>query len=94
MNNKHQAKQIAQEHINKHLLRMNIIIIDEDTIEKEYGWVFFYQSKEFVETGDFSYKLAGNGPIIVEKTGNLHQLSAAKAPISAITDFETTHSLN
>jgi hypothetical protein len=44
------------------------VVIPEKTIEKPYGWVLFYNTKEFVETGDFIHRLAGNGPVIVEKT--------------------------
>ena len=57
-----------------------IILIDE-TIEKEWGWVFFYQSKDYVESKDFRDMLAGNAPIIVDKisgklsyTGTAHEI--------------------
>lgn len=43
------------------------IILEEQGIEKDYGWVFFYQSKKFVETGDMNFMLLGNCPILVEK---------------------------
>jgi hypothetical protein len=42
-------------------------IVESHTIEKPYGWIFFYQSKKFLETGLNQDKLAGNGPIIVNK---------------------------
>ena len=29
------------------------------------GWLFYYQSQEYLRTGDFSTILAGNGPILV-----------------------------
>jgi hypothetical protein len=43
------------------------VIVDSHTIEKPYGWVFFYNSKKFAETSIFSYTLAGNGPVIFSK---------------------------
>jgi hypothetical protein len=43
------------------------IIQDSSTIEKEYGWIFFYSTERFVKTGNYLYALAGNGPIIVNK---------------------------
>lgn len=43
------------------------------------GWFFCYQSKEYLETGNFSAQLAGSGPFIIDKeTGDLHVLGTAK----------------
>ena len=40
--------------------------------EESFGWVFFYNSKEFLDTSDLSKAVAGNAPIIVDKmTGEL-----------------------
>jgi hypothetical protein len=42
----------------------------EKTIEFKLGWVFFYQTKEFIETGDLFQSAVGNAPIIVDnRTG-------------------------
>ena len=37
------------------------------TIEKDWGWVFFYQSSDFIKSGNFLSMLGGNAPIIVNK---------------------------
>lgn len=29
------------------------VIIEDETIERKYGWFFFYQSREYMETGNF-----------------------------------------
>lgn len=51
---------------------IDCIILAEKTIEKSWGWIFFYQSKAYVETGNFSEMLAGNAPIFVNRnTGQL-----------------------
>ena len=42
-------------------------IIDEATITKPYGWIFFYQSKAYLETGNRSEFLVGNAPILIER---------------------------
>jgi hypothetical protein len=40
--------------------------------EESFGWIFFYNSKQFIDTGDFSYAIAGNAPIIINRmTGEL-----------------------
>lgn len=38
------------------------------TIEASFGWVFFYNARAFLETGDRAYALAGNAPLIVDRT--------------------------
>ncbi|MGY3265589.1 YrhB domain-containing protein [Lysobacter sp. HA35] len=47
-------------------------ILDSATIEKSFGWVFFYQSRQYLETGEFAHRLAGNAPLIVNRnTGDI-----------------------
>jgi Immunity protein 35 len=37
--------------------------------EIDEGWAFGYNSRAFLERGDISSALAGNGPVIVPKSG-------------------------
>ncbi|WP_158564196.1 YrhB domain-containing protein [Jiangella anatolica] len=37
--------------------------------ETDDGWAFGYNSRAFIEDGDISSSLAGNGPVIVPKSG-------------------------
>ena len=54
------------------------IIIDEITIERDFGWVFFYDSRRYLETKEFGYMLVGNAPIIVNKfDATLHYTGTA-----------------
>jgi len=39
------------------------------TIEDANGWIFFYNSLRFIQTGDSINMLAGNGPIFISKSG-------------------------
>ena len=71
---KEQAINIANGYISeknqmsKHILQLQL----ERTIEFELGWVFFYQSKDYIETGNFMKSLIGNAPIIInKKTGSI-----------------------
>ena len=48
------------------------ILLKEHTMVKPYGWLFFYNSKKYIETGEFSYCLAGNAPILIDKVGKVH----------------------
>lgn len=69
MIDKNQARKIAQEEIS----RMNgrslteCALMDDQTIEFQYGWVFFYQSKKFLETKDMNFMVGGNAPFIIDK---------------------------
>ena len=52
---------------------LDLMLVDDDTVEGDFGWVLTYQSREFVETGDDSAMLLGNAPILVSRSdGRLH----------------------
>ena len=45
------------------------LVIDERYTEThEFGWVFYFNSEQFIETEDWEHALAGNAPIIVDKS--------------------------
>ncbi len=54
-----------------------LVVVESRTVRLSEGWLFFYNSKLFVETGDVMYSLAGNGPIYVGQSGSVHKLSSA-----------------
>lgn len=65
-----EALRIAHERINAWqgaIAGDSLIILDAQTIEKDWGWVFFYTSRLWHETGDIGYAIAGNAPFIVER---------------------------
>ena len=65
------------------------VVIEKNTIEKPFGWVFFYNSKRFVETGESRYRLAGNGPVIVNKhTGSVEFFGSTKPPLEFVAEYE------
>ena len=43
-------------------------IVREATMAKPYGWIFFYQSKEFLDGSGSAGPLAGNAPIVVNRS--------------------------
>jgi len=55
-----------------------LVIDDAHTREEDFGWVFFWAAKKYLD-GDRQYALGGNGPIIVDRrTGELHQTGTAR----------------
>lgn len=45
---------------------LDFVIKDDESIETPFGWIFCYDSRMFVETGELIYALAGNAPIIFD----------------------------
>lgn len=60
--------------------------------EEPFGWVFFYQSKDYLETGNLSSILAGNAPFIIDrKTGAVHVLGTAQPADVYIKEYAHLH---
>jgi len=67
----------------------SFIVVDKYTIDKAFGWVFFYNSAKFVQTGISKYRLFGNGPIIVNKfSGAIEFCGSGTPPEDIIKDYE------
>ena len=66
-------------------------ILDHATIEKPWGWVFFYESRRFLENRDQSHRLVGNSPIIVNRmTGGIFETGTAHSIQFYLQNFEAT----
>ena len=48
---------------------IKIILIDDLTIEISNGWVFFYDTESYVQTGNSHDALMGNLPVFVSESG-------------------------
>ncbi len=67
-----------------------VLILESATIEKPYGWVFFYNSRRYIETGDMVHALIGQGPVIVvATTGEIIELGSAIPAAAAISQAES-----
>ena len=94
MIDKEQAKAIVDKKINKQdstgSKTMKLVILDDLTIEKEWGWVFFYNTEEFANSGDVMDTLVGNAPYIVNRnTGELIETGTAYDIEDYIMDYES-----
>lgn len=91
---KNEARQLVQNALEKHRgsdQPVEIVILDEYTREEDFGWVFFYQSKQYGETGDFRFALFGNAPFIVNKRdGSLHTTGTAQTIEHYIENYRRT----
>ncbi len=67
-------------------LGLDLVLQPEKTMETDVGWVFFYNSRQFVETGDEKHALIGNAPLLIDgRTGSLHLLGTER-PVEAYLD--------
>jgi hypothetical protein len=74
-----EARKLAQEQIDSITASTGVeCVLLERSTETEKGWVFFYNSKEFIETGHISFALAGNGPLLVAPDGTVRHLGSAR----------------
>lgn len=69
MLDKQQASQLVVDKLQELFGGTNkdIIIDERKTIEKMFGWIFSYNTRQFIDLGDHKYKLVGSGPVIVNK---------------------------
>lgn len=48
-------------------LAQNLDILEDEIIDKPYGWLIFTQTKEFIRTQNWRYKRIGSGGTLVAK---------------------------
>ncbi len=66
------AVRAAQEDLDR---RYSGQLVVSGTEEHELVWIVYYQSAEYLRTGDLSHMLGGNGPYLVDRVdGGLHQI--------------------
>jgi Immunity protein 35 len=67
-------------------------LIRESTIAKSYGWIFFYQSSDFVrDPSNISAMLAGNGPFLVDRNSGEVRVFGTASPLSTqLSEYELT----
>lgn len=86
------AQEIAKNKIAEmeKLSGVKLKLLDEETIEFEFGWVFFYQSEEYLKTGDILDRLGGNAPLIVDKfNGQIYETGTRMKPQFYIEKYRT-----
>jgi hypothetical protein len=56
-------------------------ILDTQTIEKPYGWVFFYQNRAYIETGNDLEAYVGNAPLIFDRGSGEIRVTGTALPV-------------
>ena len=84
-----QAAEAVTQALDRRIGSVPVALVDEETIERPLCWVFFYNSKQFLETGIFEHRLAGNGPVIVnKKTGDVEFFGTFRSPLFFVEEYE------
>lgn len=85
-----EAKIMAQDWLRNHS-REKFELLENDIITKPYGWIFFYQSKKYLQSGNFSDMLVGNAPILIDRfSGNIEILGTAYTAEQYLKVYEET----
>ena len=76
---KNMALEIARKKVDELALatgdQFEIILDETKAVDK--GWIFFYNTADYVRTRNPIHALAGNGPIMVSRDGVIHELPTA-----------------
>jgi hypothetical protein len=64
-------------------------MLDQQTLERPFGWVFFPVTASYAATRNMRDAKPGFGPLVVERaTGRTHFLTTSRPPHVAIAQFE------
>src|SRR2546423_582937 len=65
---------VAREHLARYRTgHCELALAEDRVLERPFGWIFFYNSRQFLETGDDRHALLGNAPFIVDRRdGSVH----------------------
>ena len=65
------------------------LVLMDRPFESPATLAYTYQTSDFVETGDFTHALAGNGPILVSKLTGTVEVAGTALPVEDyIPEFE------
>ncbi len=87
-----EAERLVLEDLNRNAPESERVAILR-SIPKPYGWIILYDAAAFLEGGDESARLYGNGPCVVLATGEIHQLGSAMSVDDEVAAFEKQRGL-
>lgn len=84
---KERALEIARKKLAETKPEASFVVLEKETVEKPFGWVFFYQPK--AAATDPTAVVPGAGPLVVHRAdGSTTFLSASVPPDVAIAEYE------
>ncbi len=86
---KQRALEIARKSLSELKPGTEFVIQEDKTVEKDFGWVFLYTTRKYLETKDPRTLIPGAGPLVVERAGGTTQyLPTSLPPDKAIEEFD------
>jgi len=65
------------------------VLLEKQTQEHDFGWVFFYTNRKHAQSGDPKDMVPGDGPLVVERdTGYSEFLPTSVPPATAIGSYK------
>lgn len=87
-----QAEDIVMAELARRGAGEDVVIVDESTVERPFGWLFIYNTRHYLETGDPRDALVGNDPWIVDRRdGSLHEGRTSQTIEQIIAAYEAAH---
>ncbi|HEV3233759.1 MAG TPA: YrhB domain-containing protein [Candidatus Dormibacteraeota bacterium] len=71
--NETQARDLAERYLEQLFSDSGTSVVVTGVQEVDIGWVFFYQSEEYQQSGDDRDFLYGNAPLVVDREGHVHR---------------------
>jgi hypothetical protein len=83
------ALEIAKREISESSNQHDFVLQEDRTVERRFGWVFFYTTRKYLETRDPQDLVPGNAPLVVlREDGSVAHLATSIPPERAIEIFE------
>jgi hypothetical protein len=68
---------------------VELVVLEDRTLEKDYGWIFQFTTRRYLETSDPGAMVPGTGPLVVEREGGAPVfLATSVCPEKAIEEYE------
>src|SRR5262249_17907008 len=77
-----QALQVVQAYVTAFTASRGVIL-HQQTIEKPYGWIFFYQDRDYLRSRDPSIALRNNAPLIFNRYTGEYHVTGTTLPLDA-----------
>jgi Immunity protein 35 len=81
-----EALEIVRAHVAAYSEADDLLVLEDETLEYNFDWVFFYNSEAYIRSGKIHHALAGKAPIIMDRSsGKLFETRTAE-PVEAYID--------
>ena len=70
---------------------VELLVMEDETMTTEFGWIFFYNTKAYIEGGDEMAIIVGAAPIIVDKTSGKLEVAGTAYPIEHYIEMYRRH---